>query len=92
MRELENLVERLLLLCDRRVISTADITEHLQQEISRPPEETAALSSASLDEVKRAHVSRVLHANEGNKMKTARQLGINVKTLYNLIRRLGIGS
>ncbi|MCH2368370.1 MAG: sigma-54 dependent transcriptional regulator [Planctomycetes bacterium] len=91
-RELENLVERLLLLCDRMVISTADITEHLQQEISRLPEETAASSSASLDEAKRAHVSRVLHANGGNKMKTARQLDINVKTLYNLIRRRGIGS
>ena len=91
-RELENLVERLLLLCDRSVISTADITEHLQQEISRSAEEAAVLSSTSLEEVKRAHVTRVLHANGGIKMKTARQLGINVKTLYNLIRRLGIES
>ena len=89
-RELENLVERLLLLCDGLEITAADITEHLQQETGQLPGEGMAPSSTSLEEVKRAHVSRILSSNGGNKMKTARQLGINVKTLYNLIRRLGI--
>ncbi len=44
----------------------------------------------TLDEVKKIHIASVLKANGGNKMKTARILQINVKTLYNLIKNLGI--
>ena len=44
----------------------------------------------TLDEVKKIHIASVLKANDGNKMKTARILRINVKTLYNLIKNLGI--
>ena len=44
----------------------------------------------TLDEVKKIHIANVLHRNNGNKMKTARMLKINVKTLYNLIKSLGV--
>lgn len=88
-RELENLVERLLLLCDSPVIGPGEIEEHLQQDIHEPLKDEIA-SSASLEEVKRVHIARALADNGGNRMKTARQLGINVKTLYNLVNRLGI--
>ena len=40
--------------------------------------------------MKKIHIANVLKANGGNKMKTARNLQINVKTLYNLIKNLGI--
>jgi DNA-binding NtrC family response regulator len=40
----------------------------------------------TLSDVERAHISRVLNAFGWNKMRTARTLGINVKTLYNKIR------
>jgi len=88
-RELENLVERLLLLCDSPVISAAEIEEHLQYGLCEAVVDELD-SSLSLEEVKRAHVAKALAENRGNKTKTARQLGINVKTLYNLVKKLGI--
>ncbi len=88
-RELENLVERLHLLSNSSIIGSAEIKEHLQHGLCEPVVDEVD-SSASLEEVKRAHVAKALAANKGNKTKTARQLGINVKTLYNLVRKLGI--
>ena len=40
--------------------------------------------------MKKVHIANVLRSNNGNKMKSARMLKINVKTLYNLIKSLGI--
>lgn len=50
-----------------------------------PPDE-GALASLPLSEVEKRHIARVLTHNKGNKMRTARVLDINVKTLYNKIR------
>ena len=36
--------------------------------------------------VERLHILRVLEANSGNKVRTAKVLGINVKTLYNKLK------
>jgi len=88
-RELENLVERLLLLCDSSLISSSEIEEHLQHGLCEPVVDEVD-SSASLEDVKRAHITKALAENRGNKTKTARQLGVNVKTLYNLVKKLGI--
>ncbi len=88
-RELENLVERLLLLSGSSLIGSAEIREQLQQGMCKPAREELDCS-ASLEDVKRAHIARVLAKNAGNKTRTARQLGINVKTLYNLVRKLGL--
>ena len=54
------------------------------------PPESPFMPTLTLDEVKQLHIARVLKVNDGNKMKTARMLQINVKTLYNLIKSLGI--
>ena len=89
-RELENVVERLLLLCERRVVTESDVLEHTKGTIQGRPVGTGTASVDSLEEVKRAHVIRVLRRNGGNRMLTASQLGINVKTLYNLVRRFEI--
>ena len=89
-RELENVVERLLLLCERRVVTESDVFEHTKGTIQGRPGGAGTASVDSLEEVKRAHVIRVLRRNGGNRMLTASQLGINVKTLYNLVRRFEI--
>ena len=39
-----------------------------------------------LHEVERRHILRVLEAHAGNKVRTAKVLGINVKTLYNKLK------
>lgn len=90
-RELENVVERLLLLSRGDVVLPEDIDSNLEVTPHVAPEVAAGLDpSLTLDEVKSLHIVNVLKANNGNKMKSARILGINIKTLYNLIQRLKI--
>jgi DNA-binding NtrC family response regulator len=88
-RELENAVERMILLSKKDVVEAGDLDEHLgvSAEVST---ESPFSPAMSLDEVKRIHIANVLRENAGNKMRTARILKINVKTLYNLMRRLEI--
>ena len=88
-RELENAIERLMLLSKGDVVSAVDLDEHLGEttEMSFP---SVFAPTLTMDEVKRIHVANVLRENDGNKMKTARILKINVKTLYNLIKSLDI--
>ncbi len=45
----------------------------------------------TLDEIKRHAVIGALQRHGGNKMRAAKELGINVKTLYNLMRRYDSG-
>ena len=88
-RELENVVERMLLLSKGQVVEAVELDEYLGGAAD------AALDSKfeptlTLDEVKRVHITNVLRQNAGNKMRTARILRINVKTLYNLMKKLEI--
>jgi transcriptional regulator with GAF, ATPase, and Fis domain len=86
-RELENAVERLVLLAQGMEVTALDVEEHLADDT---PLDSPFAPTLTLDEVKRVHIASVLKANNGNKMRTARLLGINVKTLYNLIKSLNI--
>jgi ActR/RegA family two-component response regulator len=54
---------------------------------AKPPNYQPAPSSQllNLDEVVRHHIHFVLHLNRGNKLKTARQLGISRSTLYRIL-------
>lgn len=89
-RELENSIERLILLSKKETVEASDLEEHLGKSSIGLEGSPTFLPSLTLDEVKRIHIGNVLRENEGNKMKTARVLKINVKTLYNLMKRLGI--
>ncbi len=88
-RELENAVERLILLARGDTIEADDVEEHLDGSVVLSPESPFS-PTLTLDDVKKLHIARVLEMNDGNKMKTARILEINVKTLYNLIKSLGL--
>ncbi len=46
----------------------------------------------SLKEIEKAHIIRVLHVNGFNKTRTAKSLGITVKTLYNKFEEYKIES
>ena len=44
----------------------------------------------TLAEVEREHILAVFEANGGNRRKTSRVLGIDVKTLYNKLKGFGV--
>ncbi len=95
-RELENCIERAVILCNGNTI----LPQHLllsdslsdgavPATSSREPEE---FEPKSLQEIEREYVSKVLRYCGMNQTKAAKILGIDRKTLRNRIREFGLGT
>ena len=79
-RQLRNLVHRLVLLCAGRTVEVED----LPPEMRGRREELlvdAGRAEATMDDIKRRYAKLMLERCGGNKRKTARTLGIAFKTL-----------
>ena len=94
-RELRNVIERCMILCRGDVILPEDLPAVLGRSTAPTPQAPAgpgARAGPELDletplaEVERRHILRVLDHHGGNKVRTAKALGINVKTLYNKLK------
>ena len=81
-RELKHTIERAFIVSDEVIKEEHIISETPTLETDDQPEESVPLGVALVDIEKAAIVSN-LDNNEGNKTKTAQDLGISVKTLYN---------
>lgn len=90
-RELENTVNRLAIFALTGRITLAEVVE-VEQRSSEESGPTDSISSAPdlLLEVEREHILRVLKQTKGNRSEAARRLGIERKTLYKKVLRLGI--
>ena len=78
MRELENVIERAVILAKEERISAEDLPGDL---ISKS-ENISPVSDLRLSTIEKEHIKAVLHKNGWNKTKTAGDLGISKKTLY----------
>lgn len=74
-RELQNAVERAVLLCDGQTVGP----EHFEFQ----PAPAATTDSLRLDELEQKHILRVLETTGGNRNEAAERLGISVRTLRN---------
>lgn len=83
-RELANTIERLLILSSGNVIGLEDLPPNIRF----PSGHTGG--PASLQEMERLHLIRVLDHTRGKKMQAARLLGIDLKTLNSKIKRYNI--
>lgn len=81
-RELENCIQRAIIMCDRRV-EVKDLPEHLKYKIDFPE---ASDEFLSLKEIEKRHILKVLEANNNNKSKAAEILQIDRKTLRDKIK------
>lgn len=90
-RELENVIERAVLLSDGDYLSLEDLPGSIRNVRGK---EQYRLDNAKLDEAvqifEKHHIQSVLKRTEGNKSETARLLGIDPSTLYRKMERLGI--
>jgi DNA-binding NtrC family response regulator len=82
-RELENIIEQAFVLCREDTIAL----NHLPPEL-RPTMATAAnrLNHMSLQAMEKVLITENLRRHHGNRMKAARDLGINPSTLYRKIK------
>lgn len=81
-RELENCMQRAIIMCDKQV-DVKDLPQHLKYKIDFPIESTEMLS---LKEVEKQHILKVLEATNNNKSKAAEILQIDRKTLRDKIK------
>lgn len=98
MRELENAIERAVSLSHGPVLLPEDLPESVRRIVPASSHPAASAvekddrseSLLTLDEVGRRHLLRVLKEMKGNKVKTAKILGIDRRTLYRMAERYGI--
>jgi len=76
-REVRNLIERLVALSDKTTIDADDLPPEVR---AVPPPKLPPV--ASLQDLEREHIQRVLRHTGGNKKEAARILGIDRSTLY----------
>jgi len=91
-RELQNLVERVLILTSGDKILLKDLPQHLlQPKASVPVPETGKVSLKQVRETaERAYIQKCLTACGGNVSETARMLGIERTNLHKKMKALGI--
>ncbi len=87
-RELENVIERTVSLAHGPLIMPDDLPETVRKAEAAGAGGNESL--LSLDEVEKRHLNRVLRETDGNKVRAARILGIDRRTLYRMAERFGM--
>jgi DNA-binding NtrC family response regulator len=91
-RELEHVIEGAILLSAGDVIGENDLQLSVHRPALSPPafEPSPPGTGATLEDLERAHIERMLRENNFNRARTAELLGISKKTLYLKIKRYGL--
>ena len=88
-RELRNVIERSLIVCESERLDVADLPLDIQNTHYEQSDETTP-GSFELSAMERRHIARVLEYTKGNKTEAARLLKIGLTTLYRKIEEYGI--
>jgi DNA-binding NtrC family response regulator len=95
-RELQNVVERAFILAEGSVIEKLHLDQNIQNaeeikiEIAPVATKQVDFKHVTLEELEKNHIMGTLENLSGNKTKTAKVLGITVKTLYNKLHSYGV--
>lgn len=83
-RQLQNEIQRATLMCEGSKVEAADLS--ITAAVSCPDDESLTLMEA----MERNTIVQMLKETGGNKLETAKRLGIGRQTLYNKIKAYGI--
>jgi DNA-binding NtrC family response regulator len=95
-RELENVIERAVSLSHGPLVTPEDLPEAVRQgsidegDGKLSQEDPTHEAHLTLEEVEKRHLIRVLKETKGNKVKAAKILGIDRRTLYRMAERFGL--
>jgi two-component system response regulator FlrC len=81
-RQLRNVLERAAILCEGPVIDDVELPS---------PAAGAPATTLALESLERDAIVRALAATQGNRRRAAQALGIGLRTLYEKLKRYGIG-
>ncbi len=86
-RELQNIIERSMILCEGDTLTAADLPLEMR---SPNEEQTGTATAMDLASAEKLHIQKVLNHTKGNKAETARLLNIAVTTLYRKLEEFQI--
>ncbi|OHD05847.1 MAG: Fis family transcriptional regulator [Spirochaetes bacterium GWC1_27_15] len=95
-RQLRNIVERLLIMVAQNIIEVADLEKHLDDESDIYKDSDILTKyddfklNTAMDEFERDFIEKKLKENNYNISKTAKTLGVYPSNLYSKINKLGI--
>jgi len=93
-RELENVIERAVILCKTDTIETEDLPDFFQEVEAGEARQAPVSQSSSLKDVlklsERKIIEEALEKCGGNRKKAAEMLGINRTTLYNKMKEFAL--
>jgi len=92
-RELENLVERIIVLDKKGIIKSADLPAYIRNATTEILEGDVDLErglNTLVDEYERKIISNALEKNNFNKFQTAKQLNMNRSTFMSKLKKYGI--
>ncbi|UFH34511.1 sigma-54-dependent transcriptional regulator [Flavobacterium acetivorans] len=86
-RELKNVIERAVILCNGTILTTDLLPYEMQQQNSKNGK---SLSAFSMQSVEKLHIQKLLNYTKGNKAEAARLLEIGIATLYRKLEEYNI--
>lgn len=89
-RELENTIERAVILCPSEQITPHDLPTHLLSEDVRELQERNSQDGFTLRDMEREVIRSTLEKTGNNKSQAAKQLGVARQTLLNKIKEYGL--
>jgi DNA-binding NtrC family response regulator len=89
-RELRNIIEGAVALCENGTLTAEDTPIGLQVGRDQAPEGLRIAAGTPLEEVERLCIIETLRHTEGNKRRAAALLGISEKSVYNKLERYNI--
>lgn len=96
-RELENMLERALAMCDGQTITIADLLHEDELKLDRPkkqsfePDQTLEISLSNyLEDIEKRAIVSALNKANNNKTAAAKLLGVSFRTLRYRLAKLGL--
>lgn len=89
-RELENIIQRMLVTCSGEVIDVADVPGEIspKSEVRNPKSKAKkAKLETTVEEFEKKLISDALKKTKGNKLKAAEELGVNRTTLMSKLKK-----
>ena len=88
-RELENVISSAAITATADFIDAADFPEHIRKPNGHLAGAEESWRLLPLEELRRAHIRRVMELCEGNRVRAAQVLGIGRTSLYRFLKRQG---
>ena len=96
-RQLENLIKRVMVLCDEPVIKAKHLTEFIFQDRPSGPAYSISgnkkfkeLKKSFVEEFEKRYLLDMIEKHKGNLSKIAREAGVNRRTIYRIMEQYGI--